>query len=92
MVLVIYGMSLFPILCSCPVRHDPAALVLAISSDQESCYSSWLYLILFSHAQDHIFCIRLFFQKYTVIVDPIALMSMFSFCAPEHVLQGFCMS
>jgi len=27
-------LSLFPILCSCPVHHIPAALVLSISIDQ----------------------------------------------------------
>ena len=47
---------------------------------------SWLYLILLPHSQYHIFCIRLFFQKYSVVVDPIALMFVFSFCGPEHVL------
>jgi len=38
------------------------------------------------------FCIRLFFQKYVVIVDLFALMSVYYFCTPEYVLQGFCMS
>ena len=47
---------------------------------------SWLYIILLSYAQYHIFCIRLFSPKYSVIVDPIVLMFVFSFCAPEHVL------
>jgi len=85
-------MSLLPI-CSCPVHHKPAVLVvLAISGEKSSWYSSRLYLVLLSHAEDNIFCVKLFFQKYIVIVDPFALMSMFYFCNPEHVLQGFCMS
>jgi hypothetical protein len=89
----ILGVSLFPILCSSLVHHNPVSLVvLTISGDQYSCYSSSLCLILLSFAEDHIFCIRLFLQKFTLVVDPVAFMHMFCLCTPEYVIREFFMS
>ena len=40
----------------------------------------------FSCTRQHIFCVKLFFQRYIVVVDLFALMSLFYFCTPEICL------
>jgi hypothetical protein len=86
------GVSLFRILCSCPVHHYPAAVVVLTISVTNTAGTFLIICFSRSLAQGLIFHIRLFFQKYTVVVGPVALMSVVCFHTSEHAYQGFCMS